>query len=132
MISEEIRRFIEATSLAVVASADMEGHPHLALGGVINVLDGEHLAFENWFCPATLRNVEANPRIAVAVLDQNSGTGYQFIGTVVSGFDIAILDGYAPTAEAPGEPQSLTRLVVKVEKVLAFCSGIHTDQPLNG
>jgi hypothetical protein len=27
-------------------------------------------------------------------------------------------------------PQALTRIIVKVEKILAFCSGIHTDQPL--
>jgi uncharacterized protein len=130
MISEEIRRFIKGTSLAVVASADAEGHPHLVLGGNISVLDDGHLAFENWFCPTTLGNVELNPHIAVAVLAPAAGIGYQFIGHVVLGFDVAMLDGYAPGAEAPGEPQSLTRLVMKIEHVLAFCAGIHTDQPL--
>jgi len=130
ILSEEIKRFIEATSQAVVASADSGGNPHLALGSDLRVLDGEHLAFENWFCPTTLHNVEQNPRLAIAVLAQGSEIGYQFIGHVAHGFDVAMLSGYAPAAEAPGEPQALTRLVVRIEEVLAFCSGIHTDQPI--
>lgn len=132
MIGEEIRRFVEAAPLAIVASADADGHPHLALGGGIRVLDGDHLAVENWFCSATVENLDRNPHVAVAVLTQESGTGYQFIGRVTREYDLAILNGYAPGAEAPGEPQTLTRLVVRVDSILAFCSGIHTDRPLVG
>lgn len=130
MLTDALKRFIETIPLAFVASADTAGHPHLALGSDIRALDGEHLLFENWFCQTTLRNVGQNPRVAVAAMAPDMATGYQFIGTVVHGFDAAILNGYAPDREPPGEPQTLTRLVVRVEKVLAFCSGIHTDLPV--
>ena len=122
----------KGSSLAMVASADASGNPHLALGSGIKVIDGQHLLLENWYCQTTLQNLDQNPRVAIAVMAQDLKVGYQFIGKVVHGFDIAILGGYAPEAEPPGEPQALTRIVVKVEEILAFCSGIHTDRPLGG
>lgn len=131
MISAEIKRFVEAHKMATVASADARGNPHLALGSGVTVLDGEHLLFENWFCQTTLRNVEQNQRVAVAVMASESATGYQFIGSVVHGFDVAMLDGYTPGGALPvSDLQALTRLVVRVEEVLAFCSGLHSDLPL--
>ena len=130
MFSAEIRRCIEGTSLALVASSDETGNPHLAVANDVLALDGQHLLLENWYCPATLRNIEKNPRVAIAVMSQDSETGYQFIGNVAHGYDIALLSGYVPEVEPPGEPQALTRIVVRVDEVLAFCSGLHTDQPL--
>lgn len=132
MITDEITRFIEGLPMAMVASADVSGNPHLALGSGIKVLDGHHLMLENWYCQTTLRNIDQNPRIAIAVMAWDSKIGYQFIGSVVHGCDIAILNGYTPAVEPTGEPQTLTRIVVKVEEILAFCSGIHIDHPLGG
>lgn len=130
MINEVVKRFVERISQAIVATSDDFGHPHLALGNEIKVLDQEYLVFENWLCQTTLHNLELNPQVAVAVMEPDSTIGYQFIGVVAHAFDAAIMSGYAPQMEPPGEPQTLTRLVVRVEKVLAFCSGIDTDQPL--
>jgi len=130
MISDEIKRFMEGIALAMVASADASGNPHLALGSDIKVMDGQHLMLENWYCQTTLQNLEQNPRIAIAVMADDMKIGYQFIGQLAHGFDVALLSGYVPAVESPGEPQALTRIVVKVEEILAFCSGIHTDQPL--
>ncbi|MBT1071186.1 pyridoxamine 5'-phosphate oxidase family protein [Geobacter chapellei] len=129
MLSEEIQQFIRVVPLAVVATTDDTGIPHLALGTDLKHINGE-LVFENWFCQTTLQNAARNPWVAVAVLKQDIGTGYQFIGKIVNTVDAAILDGYTPGEEAQGQPQVLTRLVVRVEEVLAFCSGLHNDLPL--
>lgn len=130
MLTEEMLRIIEAAQLAFVASADETGCPHLAAGRDVKVGDGDQVVFENWFCPTTLRNVALNPRVAVAVTAGDSGTGYQFIGRVIRTSDAAIMDGYDPKFEALGIPQTLTRLVVQVERVFAFSAGVHTDLPL--
>jgi uncharacterized protein len=130
MISAEIKRFVEAQGVATVASADADGRPRLAAGSGIKVLDGEHLLFENWFCQTTLRNVELNQRVAIAVMAPETASGYQFIGSVVHGSDIALLDGYTPGRVPVSDLQALTRLVVRVEVVLAYCSGIHSDLPV--
>jgi predicted pyridoxine 5'-phosphate oxidase superfamily flavin-nucleotide-binding protein len=132
MISAEIKRFVEARGVATVASADADGRPHLALGNGIKVLDDEHLLFENWFCQTTLRNIEENQQVAVAVMAHDSASGYQFIGNVVHGFDVAMLDGYTPGAVPVSDLQVLSQLVVRVEDVLAFCTGIHSDLPVGG
>lgn len=129
MITEEIKNFIAGIPLAVVATADNSGHPHLALGSDFRILDDAHIVFENWFCHTTLANVDENPRVALAVMRQDTGTGYQFVGVVAHCYDTAILDGYLP-GESPDEPQTRTRFVVRVEEILAFCSGVHTDAPL--
>lgn len=129
MISAEIKRFVEAQGVATVASADADGRPHLALGSGLRVLDDEHLLFENWFCQATLRNVEQNQQVAVAVMN-GSASGYQFIGSVVHGIDVALL---GTTGALPvNDLQALSQLVVRVEEVLAFCTGIHSDLPVGG
>lgn len=130
MITEEITLFIEGISLAIVASADVSGNPHLALGSGLKALDGHHLMLENWYCRTTLNNLDQNPRIAIAVMARDSTIGYQFIGHVVHGYDAAFLDGYVPHGEQPGELQALTRIIVNVEEIMAFCSGLHTDRPL--
>jgi hypothetical protein len=132
MLTSEIRRFVEGIPLAFVASTDESGHPHLATGSGIKVLDAEHLAVENWFCQTTLCNISGNPLVAVVVMAPETGNGYQFAGTVAHAFDAAILDGYVPGAEPPGIPQTLTRFVVRVQGVMAFSTGVHTDLPLEG
>lgn len=130
MLTEKIIQVIDRATVAFVASADTEGRPHLAAGENLRVVDTDHLMFENWFCPTTLRNVAQNKQVAVAVILPDSEAGFQFLGSVTHAFDAAILNGYAPYVEKPGMPQTLTRLVVRVEAVLTFLSGIHTDIPL--
>lgn len=130
MISETVRQFMEKAGLAYVASADEAGFPHLAAGRDLQVPDSRHVAFEAWFCHVTLHNVAHNPRVAIAVTDPATGDGYQLLGVVEQAEDVAILDGFAPGLEEPGMPQFETRLVVRVEQVMAFSAGVHSDRPL--
>ena len=129
MLTEEISRFIESIEHAFVASADESGRPHLAVGRDLHVVNGSHLVFEAWFCHKTMENVAKNPYVSVTVAASAAGNGYQFSGVVEKTAETAILDGYAPLEE-PGMPQVQYRLVVKVDEIMEFSSGVHTDQPL--
>lgn len=130
MLTEQIRHFVTTVELAFVASADAGGNPHLAAGRGLQVLDDTRIAFEAWFCPQTLRNVAVTPRVAVAVVDSGTGTGYQFAGTVTGMGDTAFLDGCVPGGEPAGMPQVRSRLVIEVDRVMAFAAEVHTDTPL--
>jgi len=130
MITENIKRFIEKTKYAVVASADSLGRPHLAAGSDLRVPDPDHLVLEAWFCVTTLQNVTANPRVAVIVTDPVSCSGYQLLGRVEKNEGIAMIDVYAPEAEAPGTPQVESRLVVRIDTLMAFSAGVHSDLPM--
>ncbi len=129
MISDAVKKFIESSDIAFVASADETGAPHLAAGSGPKVPDPRHLVFEAWFCHTTLKNVESNPRVTVAVVT-GAGNGYQLGGTVEKIVDTAFLDGYAPDAEAPEVPQVQSRLTVRVDAVMEFSAGTHSDRPL--
>ncbi|HEY7746009.1 MAG TPA: pyridoxamine 5'-phosphate oxidase family protein [Desulfuromonadales bacterium] len=130
MISEKLKKFIEETNCAFVASADQRSRPHLAAGRGLKVPDPEHVVFEAWFCRKTLENVAEVPRITMAVIDASTGGGYQLVGMVEKVIPIGILNGFAPEVEAPGTPQVESRMVVRVEEIMEFSTGAHTDHPL--
>jgi predicted pyridoxine 5'-phosphate oxidase superfamily flavin-nucleotide-binding protein len=130
VITDKIREFIEEIDLAYVASSDTEGHPHLAAVRGLTVADSGHIVFSEWFCPKTIRNIFGNPQIAIAVMDPSTGRGYQLIGMVEKTMDIGILDGYDPGVESPATPQVLSQLAIRVDEIMEFTHGVHTDQPL--
>jgi uncharacterized protein len=130
MVTDSIKRFVEETELAFVASADQEGRPHLAAGRGIHLPDPRHLEFEAWFCRKTLSNVVRNPQVAITVTAPETGNGFQFIGRVESTADTAILDGFVPGLEPPGMPQVCSRLRIRIEEVMEFSADIHSDSPL--
>jgi len=130
MITENVKSFIENTKFAVVASADSLGRPHLAAGSDLRVPDPNHLVLEAWFCMTTLQNVTANPRVAVIVTDPVSCSGYQLLGSVERNEGIAMIDGYAPEVEKPGTPQVESRLEVRIDTLMVFSAGVHSDLPM--
>jgi hypothetical protein len=130
MISEKLKKFIEETNYAFVASADQRARPHLAAGRGLKVPDAKHIVFEAWFCRKTLENVAEVPRVTLVVVDPGTGGGYQLSGTVEKVIPIGILNGYAPEVEAPDTPQVESRMVVRVEEIMEFSTGAHTDHPL--
>lgn len=130
MITEPIRRLIENAAYFFVATADSSGQPHLAIGEQVTISENSLLIFENWFCPATLQNIVCNTHVSVVAVEKESGKGYQMIGSVIRNDNAAILDGYDPTVNLPETPQVLTRITVKVDQLLEFTRGIHSDIPI--
>ncbi len=131
MINEKMKQFIEGMNTAFVASADKFGCPHLAAGIGPQVPDSLHIAFAAWFCHRTLENLAANPVIAVAVMNPATGAGYQFIGKVEKSTGNIILGDHDPLSEAGKLPQIQYQLVIRVDEVMEFTHGVHTDRPAN-
>jgi predicted pyridoxine 5'-phosphate oxidase superfamily flavin-nucleotide-binding protein len=130
MITEGIKEFAERVGHAFVATSDTKGNPHLAAGRGVSALQPNRLVFEAWFCRTTLRNLQDNPKIAVAIVDPATGNGYQFFGCVEKKEDTALLDGFLPGVEPPELPQVQWRLDILVESVTAFSADAHSDRPL--
>ena len=130
MITEPIRSLIEKLPYIFVATADSSGQPHMAIGEQVAVSGDSLLIFENWFCPSTLQNIANNTHVSVVAVLPKTGKGYQMIGSLVRSTDAAILDGFDPTVIVPESPQVLTRFTVKIEQILEFTSGIHSDIPI--
>ncbi len=110
-----------------VATADADGLPHLACAGLLAEGPLGCVLVTEWFCPGTLENVTANPRVALVVWDEAADAGYQLLGTVEGLEETAVLDGHGAPAEGADVPQVRQRMVVRVEAVLDFCQAPHTD-----
>jgi len=116
------------TQQVFIATADAAGAPHIACAGKITVEDGGYLAVTEWFCPGTVANLRKNKNISIAVWDKLTDTGLQLLGRVENIQDMAILDGYSPAFEKQQPlPQVERKLLIKVEKILDFKLGPHTD-----
>ncbi|MBW4054407.1 MAG: pyridoxamine 5'-phosphate oxidase family protein [Proteobacteria bacterium] len=132
MITEPVRSLMGKTTLVFVATADSFGQPHMAIGEQVTVSGDSVLIFENWFCPSTLQNIECNFRIAIVVVLPDSGKGYQMLGSVIKSTETAIHDEYKQPVNTLETPQILTRFAVKIDRVLEFTSGVHSDVPIAG
>jgi predicted pyridoxine 5'-phosphate oxidase superfamily flavin-nucleotide-binding protein len=131
MISEPIRQLLENLPYIFVATSDQSGQPHVAIGEQVVISGDCQLVFENWFCPATLQNIANNTHVSVVAVVPDTGKGYQLIGSVNMSANTALLNGYEPDVEKPGIPQVLTRFTVRIEKILEFTIGIHSDLPIS-
>jgi hypothetical protein len=114
----------------LIATADTKGLPHMAAAGRINLASDEgSVAVEDWFCPGTMANLQANRNITLIIWDPKLDNGYQLLGKTEKVEDTAMMNGYAPNLEdKPPLPQVERRLLVRVNKIIAFRKSPHTDQ----
>ena len=113
----------------LVATADGDGCPHVAVAGKIHMLADDRVAVSEWFCPGTVSNLEKNPRISLVVWDPIADTGYQLTGAVERVEELAFLNGYLPEGEgARPVPQTERRLTVGVTRIIPFSRAPHTDE----
>jgi pyridoxine/pyridoxamine 5'-phosphate oxidase len=112
----------------LVATADQQGMPHVTAAGKIALADEGSIAVTEWFCPGTVANLQKNKCVSVVVWTNKLKQGFQLSGRLEGVVDIGVLDGYAGKIEQKELlPQVEKRLVIKVEKILEFRLGPHSD-----
>ena len=62
-----------------VATADANGWPHVAAAGSLALTPDNHVVVTRWFCPGTMTNLQANPRLSLVVWDPAPDVGYQLL-----------------------------------------------------
>jgi len=111
-----------------VATADSSGMPHVAAAAKLNQKSKDHVTVTAWFCPGTIDNLNKNRRISMVVWNAPSDKGYQLLGLVEKIEEIAMMNGFSPEADKyPPMPQVENRLLVRVDKVIAFSHAPHSD-----
>jgi hypothetical protein len=129
MLRESVR-LAQAAGFVMIATSDVHGMPHITAAGRLELTDENEadVAVTEWFCPGTVANLQKNKRISIVVWTKKLQTGYQLLGELTGVQDIGVLDGYSPKREADHPlPQVEKRLLVKVEKILEFRLGPHSD-----
>lgn len=111
-----------------VATVDAKGWPHVAAAGRLALTPEKHVVVTEWFCPGTVANLQANPRLSLVVWDSATDVGYQLIGELEEIKDLGVLDGYAPQVEGKTPvPQIERQLLVHINRVFEFKRAPHTD-----
>ena len=124
-----VKKMAEGNQVVQVATSEAAGQPHIAAARGLRVVNDERVAFEDWFCYQTLRNISENPRVSLSILEPGDDHGYQLIGVVDRSVETEALDGYAPGEERLGAlPQIKHRFEVRVERVLRLSTGPHADE----
>ncbi len=111
-----------------VTTADSSGMPHVAAAAKISQTSEDQVTVDAWFCPGTIDNLKNNCRISLVVWDAPVDKGYQLLGQVEKVEEIAMMNGYSPEIdETTVMPQVENRLLVRVDKVIAFSHAPHSD-----
>jgi hypothetical protein len=120
----------EKGAFLFVTTAASDGYPHVAPAARLQLdPNKEGVAIDAWFCPGTLENLKENKKVDLVVWDATLDEGYQLMGKCQGVEDLAVLNGYdASLPEKTGLPQVERRIQIRVEKVLPFQRGSHTDQ----
>lgn len=124
----EVVHLAEKVGHVFVATADPGGMPHITAAGKLELAPEGRVTVTEWFCPGTVANLHANKCISVVVWAKDFDSGYQLLGRLDKIKNLGILDGYAPGLEGePPLPQVEKQLLIKVEKIIEFKLGPHSD-----
>jgi uncharacterized lipoprotein YddW (UPF0748 family) len=112
----------------LVATADAQGLPHIAPAEKMTLIPEEKkITVEAWFCPGTVANLQSNRQMAVVAWDPKTDKGYQILGKAEGVEDVILLDGFVPGLQSM-LPQEKKRLIIRVERLMAFRQAPHTDE----
>ncbi len=80
-ISPEVVRFAAAQRYAIVGTVDADGTPHAACKGIVRMEGGGRVYLIDLYSGRTSRNLAANPRMSVTVVDEERFRGYCLKGS---------------------------------------------------
>lgn len=111
-----------------VATADAKGWSHVAMAGRLMLTPEKHVVVTEWFCPGTMANLQANPRLSLVAWDSATDIGYLLTGELEKMKDLGMLDGYAPQIDGNTLfPQVERQLLVHIDRVIEFKRAGHTN-----
>jgi general stress protein 26 len=121
-------RLAKKAGFVLVGTADDKGMPHITAAGRVDTTGDSAVVITEWFCPGTVANLQKNKSVSVVIWTKQMKQGYQLLGQLEAVQDIGILDGFSARHEGrPPLPQVEKQLWIKVEKVLEFRLGPHSD-----
>jgi hypothetical protein len=129
-IPNALKKTIDKDQIILVATSNKRGVPHLAATKGLILMGDERIAFRNWFCLETLRNITENPNIALSLFGPDWEYGYQLIGTVEKSVAAEVVsNAMSQDVQNRGDtPRAELQIQIKVRKILEFSTGPHSDE----
>ncbi|UCH08876.1 MAG: pyridoxamine 5'-phosphate oxidase family protein [Deltaproteobacteria bacterium] len=79
-LNQRMKEIFEKQKTIALATATKEGIPNVVPVGMKKIIDDETILISDQYLNKTLKNMEANHRVAIAIWDKSEG--YQIKGTV--------------------------------------------------
>jgi predicted pyridoxine 5'-phosphate oxidase superfamily flavin-nucleotide-binding protein len=79
-LNQRMKEIFEKQKPIVLATATKDGIPNVVPVGMKKIIDDETILISDQYLNKTLKNIQANPRVAITVWDEIEG--YQIKGTV--------------------------------------------------
>ena len=128
MLTPDMKRIVQEQPLGYVATVGADGAPNVSPKGTFFVVDGTTIAFAEIRSPATVRNLQANPRIEVNFIDPFVRKGYRFAGTAsILARGEADFDQLLKLSGSSLAPRVRAIVVISVAKALPLVSPAYDD-----
>ena len=114
---EKALSIVSETGHFIIATADRNGLPHVAVGqGIVQGDKEDMLKVSCRSCPGTVANIHKNDRIALVAWDAKEDSGHQLVGRV---------------RELGENGVQEQQLKIRVEQVFDFSGAPHSDEELS-
>ncbi|HZD60830.1 MAG TPA: pyridoxamine 5'-phosphate oxidase family protein [Anaerolineae bacterium] len=119
-----------ANQQCFIGTVSQEGLANVAPKRTTRVFDDGTLIFTEGTGGATWRNIQANPRVVVAVVDREIPDGYRFIGHATIEKEGAAYEGAAEISKKMGRPAPIAVVKVHVEEIHSLKPGPGAGKPI--
>lgn len=79
-LTQRMKQVLKQQPVVLVATSNGQGQPNVSPKAALKIVDDDKLVFADLCSLKTRANLQANPSIAVAVVDPQTYEGYQFKG----------------------------------------------------
>ncbi len=125
---ERVAQLARRVGYVFVATTDANKWPHMAAARTLTLKTDGRIEVDEWFCPGTMANLQANSHVSVVVWDANTDVGYQLLGDMEQVMNVGMMDGYTSDMKSKRPlPQVKSQLVIRVSKITDFKRAPHTD-----
>ncbi len=123
-ITDEMKDIVSKTKGFALATATKDGDPHVIPVGFGKVLSDDEVLLVDVFMKKALKNIEANPKVAVSVWDYDSLKGYEFKGIAkIETSGNAFEDGVKMVKSVFPQFDAKAAVVVKVDSIYDVSAG---------
>ena len=130
-ITEEMKEVASKTRGFAIATATMDGDPHLIPVAFGKVLSDDEILLMGIYMQKTLENIRMNPKVAVSVWDMESRKGYEFKGDAKIETSGAVFDeGVNMVKSRAPQLSPKAAVVVKVKSIYVRSPGSDAGKQL--
>ncbi len=116
VLTEQMKELVKGGK-CLVATAGKDGWPNVGPKGSVVAVDDSTLAFGEVTGRQTYKNLQENPKVAIAVMDYEQRVGYRFVGPAELETEGPLYEKFAQRFAEMKLPRPAAAVRVKVEAI---------------